>query len=53
MNNFDQKEKNLSKLIEKISSLNISYTQPSDDARKIKLEKEQLVLEKKEIEKKK
>ena len=52
MNNFEKKEKNLNDLIERLQSLNTSYTQSSEDTRKISYEKNQLILEKKEIEKK-
>ena len=49
MNNFENKEKNLHKLIDKLSNLSFSYSQSNYDAEKIKLEKNQLESEKKRI----
>ena len=53
MNNFEQKEKNLNKLIEELGSLAAGYSHTSLDINKILSEKNQLNLEKKAIEKKK
>jgi 5-formyltetrahydrofolate cyclo-ligase len=52
MNNFENKEKNLNKLIDTLGNLTTSYSQSSYDAEKIQTEKNQLESEKKEIEKK-
>jgi len=50
MDNFTSKEKNLDKLIDKLSNLSSSYSQSDYDIEKIKTEKNQLQREKKEIE---
>ena len=52
MNNLENKEKNLNKLIDKLSTLTVSYSQSSYDTQKIEIEKNQLEIEKKELEKK-
>ena len=52
MNNFENKEKNLNKLIDTLGNLATSYSQSSYDAGKIQTEKNQLESEKKAIEKK-
>ena len=52
MNNFENKEKNLNKLIDKLGNLTTSYSQSSYDAGNIQTEKNQLESEKKAIEKK-
>ncbi len=50
MSTLEKKEKNLNDLLEKLGSLSLSYTQSSKDSKNIIKEKNQLVLEKKEIE---
>ena len=50
MSNLSSKEKNLNKLIDKLSNLSSSYSQSGYDVEKIKTEKNQLQREKKEIE---
>ena len=47
MDNFTSKEKNLDKLIDKLSNLSSSYSQSDYDIEKIKTEKNQLQIEKK------
>ena len=50
MNNFEKKEQNLNKLIDKLNSLSLSYAQPSNELQKLITEKNDLA-NKKEIEK--
>ena len=52
MSNFENKEKNLNKLLDKLGNLSLSYSHSSYDSEKIKTEKNQLESEKKRIEKK-
>ncbi len=52
MTTFETKEKNLNKLIDKLSSLSISYSQSSFNSNKIISERNQLEREKKDIENK-
>ena len=52
MNSFEKKEQNLNQLIDKLNSLSLSYSQPDNDLQKIKSEKNALVNQKKEVEKK-
>ena len=52
MNIFEKKEKNLNNLLEKLGTLTTSYSQSSNDSKSLKLEKNQLFLEKERIEKK-
>ena len=51
MSNFEKKEQNLNKLIDKLNSLSLSYSQPSYELQKIITEKNDLANKKKEIEK--
>ena len=51
MNSLEKKEKNLQKLLEKLSLVTSSYSQPFTSNEKIHEEKDQLNLEKKELEK--
>ena len=53
MSIFEQKEKNLNKLIDKLNNLTSTYSQPSYESEKIKTEKNELHRQKIEIEKKK
>jgi hypothetical protein len=52
MSTFENKEKNLNKLIDKLATLAPSYSQSTNEAGKLIAEKAQINLEKKEIEKK-
>ena len=52
MSNLENKEKNLNKLIDKLSNISTSYSQSTYDSENIKTEKNQLESEKKELEKK-
>ena len=49
MNNLENKEKNLNKLIDKLSTLSNSYAQSTIGNEKILKEKNQLLSEKKEL----
>ena len=51
MRSFEKKEQNLNRLIDKLNSLSLSYTQPNNEIEKIKNEKDELSIKKKEIEK--
>ena len=51
MNNFEKKEQNLNKLIDKLNSLSLSYAQPSNELQKLITEKNDLANKKKEIDK--
>ena len=53
MSNFEKKEQNLNQLIDKLNSLSLSYSQPNYELEKIRTEKNELVNQKAEIEKKK
>ena len=53
MNSFEKKEQNLNQLIDKLNSLSLSYSQPNYELEKIKTEKNELTIKKKEAEKKK
>ena len=52
MSSFEKKEQNLNKLIDKLNSLSLSYSQPNNELEKIRTEKNDLANQKKEIEKK-
>ena len=52
MSTFEQKEKNLNKLIDKLTNLTSTYSQSSYETEKIKTEKNELLRHKSEIEKK-
>ena len=52
MSSFEKKEQNLNQLIDKLNSLSLSYSQPNYEVEKIITEKNDLVHQKKEIEKK-
>jgi len=52
MSTFEKKEQNLNQLIDKLNSLSLSYSQPKYEVEKIRTEKNDLVNQKKEIEKK-
>ena len=53
MSIIEKKEKNLNHLIDKLNSLTLTYSQPTFELEKIKSEKNQLLRQKNEIEKKK
>ena len=52
MGNFEKKEQNLNKLLDKLNSISLSYTQPNYELEKIRTEKNDLANQKKKIEKK-
>ena len=52
MSIIEKKEKNLNQLINKLNSLTLTYSQPTYEIEKIKTEKNELVNQKREIEKK-
>ena len=52
MSSFEKKEQNLNQLIDKLNSLSLSYSQPNYELEKIRTEKNDLVNQKKVIEKK-
>ena len=52
MSSFEKKEQNLNKLIDKLNSLSLSYSQPNNELEKIRTEKNDLANQKKQIEKK-
>ena len=52
MSSFEKKEQNLKQLIDKLNSLSLSYSQPNYELEKIRTEKNDLVNQKKVIEKK-
>ena len=52
MSNFEKKEKNLNELINKLDVLTSTYSQSSYETEKIKTEKNQILRQKSEIEKK-
>ena len=51
MNIFEKKEKNLNELIDKLNVLTSTYSQPTYDLEKIKTEKNEILRQKLEIEK--
>ena len=53
MSIIEKKEKNLNQLINKLDSLALTYSQPSYEIEKIKTEKNEILRQKNEIEKKK
>ena len=53
MNSFEKKEQNLNQLIDKLNSLSLSYSQPNNELEKIRIEKNKIDHQKKEVEKKK
>ena len=52
MSTIEQKEKNLIQLISKLNSLTLTYSQPTYEVEKIKNEKNEILRQKIEIEKK-
>ena len=52
MSIIEKKEKNLNQLIDKLNSLTLTYSQPSYEIEKIKTEKNVILRQKNEIEKK-
>ena len=52
MSKIDKKEKNLNLLIDKLNSLSLTYSQPTYELEKIKTEKNEILRQKIEIEKK-
>ena len=52
MSIFEQKEKNLNKLIDKLNNLTSTYSQSSYESEKIKTEKNEILRQKTKIEKK-
>ena len=52
MSIIEKKEKNLNQLINKLNSLTLTYSQPTYELEKIKTEKNELLRQKIEIEKK-
>ena len=53
MSIIEDKEKNLNQLINKLNSLSLTYSQPNYEIEKIKTEKNEIIRQKIEIEKKK
>ena len=53
MSIIEKKEKNLNQLINKLNSLTLTYSQPNYEVEKIKTEKNEIIRQKIEIEKKK
>ena len=49
MSNFEKKKQNLNQLIDRLNSISLSYSQPSQELEKIKNEKKELANKKKEI----
>ena len=49
MSSFEKKEQNLNLLIDKLNSLSLSYSQPNNKLEKIRAEKNELKIQKKEI----
>ena len=47
MSSFEKKEQNLNKLIDKLNSLSLSYSQPNNELEKIRTEKNDLANQKK------
>ena len=52
MSIIEKKEKNLTQLIDRLSSLTLTYSQPNYEVEKIKTEKKEILRKKTEIEKK-
>ena len=52
MNNLEKKEKNLIELIKKLDVLTSTYSQSTYDTQKIKTEKNEIIRQKSDIEKK-
>ena len=52
MSIIEKKEKNLNQLINKLNSLSLTYSQPTYEVEKIKSEKNEILRQKHEIEKK-
>ena len=52
MSIIEKKEKNLNQLINKLNSLSLTYSQPNYEVEKIKTEKNEIIRQKIEIEKK-
>ena len=52
MSNLENKEKNLNKLIEKLSNISISYTHSTSEAEKLKKERDIFLQEKNDLENK-
>ena len=52
MSIIEKKEKNLNQLINKLNSMSLSYSQPNYEVEKIKTEKNEIMRQKIEIEKK-
>ena len=52
MSIIEKKQKNLNQLISKLNSLTLTYSQPNYEIEKIKTEKNELLRQKSEIEKK-
>ena len=52
MSIIEKKEKNLNQLINKLNSLSLTYSQPNYEVEKIKTEKNEIMRQKIEIEKK-
>ena len=52
MRNFEKKETNLNQLIEKLGKLNTSYTQRNFDNKSLEKEKDLIMFEKEELERK-
>ena len=46
MSNFEKKEQNLNKLIDKLNSMSLSYSQPTSELEKIRSEKNELAYQK-------
>ena len=53
MSIIEKKEKNLNQLINKLNSLTLTYSQPTYEIEKIKTEKNEILIQKNQIEKKK
>ena len=52
MSIIEKKEKNLNQLINKLNSLTLTYSQPTYEIEKIKSEKNEILRQKNEVEKK-
>ena len=52
MSIIEKKEKNLNQLINKLNSISLTYSQPSYEIEKIKTEKNEILRQKNEVEKK-
>ena len=53
MSIIEKKEKNLNHLLNKLNSLNLTYSQPAYELEKIKSEKNEILRQKDQVEKKK